>query len=114
MFMLPTLPGVQVETAVPRFRLSRHRSMRIHKKLVKRFGRQFPMFPTDFGGTVTDHNSGCILVHPNQFDETVAKMKRKVENAQNPFFAAEIAGFQTESPGHFSGRDLFHMMRGEF
>lgn len=51
------------ETAVRNFPESRHRSKRIHKKLVKRFGGEFRVEPAAFE---TPHG---LIIHPVLFKE---------------------------------------------
>lgn len=63
------------------FPFSKHRSRRIHKKLVKRFGGEYRMRP------VIWHTPGAIIAHPSFREQLEAAMAR--ENAKIKSAAAE-------------------------
>lgn len=69
----------------PAFPASRHRSRRLHKKLERRFGPQWPMRPAAYV-----LNDTMLLVHPELMDQVrsrlAMKMERYAQRALNPLF----------------------------
>lgn len=57
-------PQAMVDTTERLFPESRHRSARIHKKLIKRYGGVFKRKPAIFRS-----NDGTIIVHPSLYGE---------------------------------------------
>ena len=65
----------------PAFPVSRHRSRRLHKKLERRFGPQWPMRPAAYR-----LNDTTLLVHPRLLDRVQREMAAKIErDAQRVF-----------------------------
>jgi hypothetical protein len=64
------------ETTERNFPLSRHRSRRVHKKLVKRFGGEFRKEPAIF------QTPDSFIMHPTRWVEVEREMRRR--NAVQP------------------------------
>lgn len=64
-------PNALANTTERTFPLSRHRSRRIHKKLVKRFGGEFKKEPAIF------QIQGRIFAHPARYAELRAAFARR-------------------------------------
>jgi hypothetical protein len=62
-------PMCMTPSKEPAFPVSRHRSRRIHKKLERRHGAQFPMLPACL------EINGRLFVHPQIWDQIKREMK---------------------------------------
>jgi hypothetical protein len=56
-------PNALKDTIDRTFPVSRHRSARTHKKLIKRFGGEFRKGPAIF------QINGCLIVHPSLYQQ---------------------------------------------
>lgn len=73
------------ETDERTFPISRHRSKRIHKKLVKRFGGEFRKVPAIF--SMRDTNT--IFAHPS-FRAEIERRTVLAENTNNGLFSPNL------------------------
>lgn len=67
-------PSALVATDERRFPVSRHRSARVHKKLVKRFGGEFVMMPVAY-----EMIDGPYIVHPQIAAELRRWLRAKMD-----------------------------------
>lgn len=75
------------ETDERTFPVSRHRSKRIHKKLVKRFGGEFRKVPAIFSTRDT------IFAHPSfraEIERQIPLSTRREENTKNSLFSPNL------------------------
>lgn len=85
------------DTTVRNFPESRHRSARVHKKLVKRFNGEFRKEPAIF------KFGGCFVMHPSLYAEFKRQCDAQKRGNGVKGFSWSVGEFGTITPGLFNG-----------